>query len=169
MKWNLKWRLTRANLKKKKQKETTFVGMLFMHLVFVLLTSYYKLFHAFFKWSRHIPVTRDIPVYRDHKPGMKYVSGNRDVPVYRGHINRAYKRNSKEKNNNLYISAFSSLKSPTFCTKPRVALNGSRLFLRQRIICSFLGFIDNLNTLFYKRNKKKVSSVDYQVKTALGW
>ena len=35
--------------KKRKQKETTFVGMLFMRtkLVFVLLTNYYQLFHAF--------------------------------------------------------------------------------------------------------------------------
>ena len=37
-------------LPKRKHKETTFVGMLFMRtkLVFVLLTNYYQLFHAFF-------------------------------------------------------------------------------------------------------------------------
>ena len=50
VKWNLKRHLTRENLPKRKQKETTFVGMLFMltKLVFVLLTNYYQLFHAFF-------------------------------------------------------------------------------------------------------------------------
>ena len=50
VKWNLKRRLTRENLQKRKQKETTFVGMLFMRtrLVFVLLTSCYQLFHDFF-------------------------------------------------------------------------------------------------------------------------
>ena len=50
VKWTLKRRLTRENLQKRKQKETTFVGMLFMQtkLVFVLLTNYYELFHAFF-------------------------------------------------------------------------------------------------------------------------
>ena len=71
VKWNLKRRATRENLKKKKLKETTFVGMLFMRteLVFVLLTNYYQLFHAFLN-ERHIPVTQDIPVYRDHiNPG----------------------------------------------------------------------------------------------------
>ena len=53
----------------------------------------------------------------------------------------------------LTATAFSSLKSPTCCTKPRVALDGNKFFLRQ-VICGFLGFIDNLKTLFYKRNKK---------------
>ena len=53
----------------------------------------------------------------------------------------------------LTATAFSSLKSPTCCTKPRVALDGNKFFLRQ-VICGFLGFIDNLMTLFYKRNKK---------------
>ena len=33
------------------------------------------------------------------------------------------------------------------------ALDGDKLFLRQ-VICSILRFIDNLKTLFYKRNKK---------------
>ena len=54
---------------------------------------------------------------------------------------------------NCNFSAFSSLKSPTCCTKPRMALDGNKLFLRQ-IICGFLGFIDNLEILFYERNKK---------------
>ena len=36
------------------------------------------------------------------------------------------------------VSAFSSLKSPSFCAKPRMALNGNKLLLRQ-VICSFLG------------------------------
>ena len=40
----------------------------------------------------------------------------------------------------------------------RVALNGNKLFLRQ-VICSFLGFIDNLQILFYKRNKKNLVAV----------
>ena len=50
VKLNLKRRLTRENLPKRKQKELTFVGMLFMRTksVFVLLTNYYQLFHAFF-------------------------------------------------------------------------------------------------------------------------
>ena len=46
----LKRRVTRENVQKRKQKDTIFVGMLFMQtkLVFVLLTNYYQLFHAFF-------------------------------------------------------------------------------------------------------------------------
>ena len=48
------------------------------------------------------------------------------------------------------LSAFSSLKSQTCCTKLRVALDSNKLLLRQ-IICGFRGFIDNLKT-FYKRN-----------------
>ena len=48
--WNLKRRATRQNLQKRKQKKTTFVGMLFMRtkFVFFLLTNYYQLFHDFF-------------------------------------------------------------------------------------------------------------------------
>ena len=51
VKWNLKRRLTRENLPKRKQKETTFVGMLFMRtkLVFVLLTNY-QLFLSTWFW-----------------------------------------------------------------------------------------------------------------------
>ena len=52
------------------------------------------------------------------------------------------------------FSAFSSLKSPTCCTKPRVALDGNKLFLKQEL-CGVLGFIDNLKTLFYKINKSR--------------
>ena len=53
VKWNLKRRLTRENLQKRKQKETTFDGMLFMRtkLVFVLLINCYQLFHAL--WNRY--------------------------------------------------------------------------------------------------------------------
>ena len=50
VKWNLERCLTRHNLQKRKQKETTFVGMLLIvetKLVFVLLTNYCQLFHAF--------------------------------------------------------------------------------------------------------------------------
>ena len=36
----------------------------------------------------------------------------------------------------------------------KIVVYGNKLFLRQ-VICSFLGFIDNLNTLFYKRNKQR--------------
>ena len=39
--------------------------------------------------------------------------------------------------------------------KPRVALHGNKLFLRQ-VICSFLGFIDNFKTLFYKKLATRV-------------
>ena len=90
VKWNLKRRLTRENLQKRKQKETTFIGMLFMQtkLVFVLLTNYYKLFHAFFNEvnTSRSPETSRVP--RSYKPAMKYVFGNTDIPVYRDDINR---------------------------------------------------------------------------------
>ena len=49
------------------------------------------------------------------------------------------------------LSAFSSLKSQTFCTKPSVA---PRWLQALPAICSLFGFIDNLKTLFHKRNKK---------------
>ena len=66
------------------------------------------------------------------------------------------------------LSTFSSLKSPTCCTKPRVALDGNKLFQRQ-VICGFRDFIDNLKTLFYKRNKKNLVAVtcDSRVITTL--
>ena len=82
--WNLKRRLTRENLPKRKQKETTFVGMLFRRkkLVFVLLTNYYQLFPTFPGHPGHPSIPRS------YKPRMKYVSGNRDIPVHREHINR---------------------------------------------------------------------------------
>ena len=81
VKWNLKRRATRENLKKKKLKETTFVGMLFMwtKLVFVLLTNYYQLFHAFSvneidtSWS---PGTTRCTEIIQTRPGWN-VSGNR--------------------------------------------------------------------------------------------
>ena len=44
------------------------------------------------------------------------------------------------------LSACSSLKSPTFRTKPRLALDGNKSILRL-VICGFLGFLDNLKTL----------------------
>ena len=83
VKWNLKRRLiTREKLQKRKQKETSFVGMVFMQtkLVFVLLTNYYQLFHAFLNeidTSRSPGTSRD-GVPRSYKPKMKYISGNRD-------------------------------------------------------------------------------------------
>ena len=48
--WNLKRPLTKQNLQKRKQKETAFVGMLFIRtkFVFLLLTNYYQLFHDCF-------------------------------------------------------------------------------------------------------------------------
>ena len=94
MKWNEiqndVWQAKTSN--KRKQKETTFVGMLFMEtkLVFALLTNYYQLFHAFLNemdTSRSPAGNSGVP--RSYKPGIKYVSGNRDIPVYRDHINRA--------------------------------------------------------------------------------
>ena len=81
----MKFKLTsseKVNLQKRKQKETTFVVMLFMRrkLVFVLLTNYYQLFHAFLNeidTSRSPGTSRD-GVPRSYKPKMKYISGNRD-------------------------------------------------------------------------------------------
>ena len=75
---NLKRRPTRENLQKRKQKETTFVGMLFMRtkLVFVLSNDY-QLFHAFLNEmdisshnsSVHIQVTPDL-----NRPQIDYLT-----------------------------------------------------------------------------------------------
>ena len=68
VKWNWKWRLTRTMLPEKKAKrynirwDALYANKISFRFIDKLLST----FPRFFECNRHIPVTRDIPVYRDH-------------------------------------------------------------------------------------------------------
>ena len=70
VKWNLKRTLTRENLQKRKQKETTFVRIYANKISFRFIDKLLLTFPRFFEWNRHIAITRDIRI-----------SGNRVIPA----------------------------------------------------------------------------------------